>query len=144
MGDFASIKAKIERFQRVSPKVMENEVESWYKNNIRLGGEQMANGLVKPFFPRKKNYGHPMLNETGALLESIKVIFTRGKMVVSHDVQNYRGKRDYGKIHNKYGTKTKMGKTQIVKIVRPFMRDSRPLADHVEKKIGQMIENIFI
>ena len=143
MGDFKSIIANIQAFKTTSPKIMEKEVEKWYKNNIKLGGEQMSGGLVKPFHPRKKSYGHPMLRETGGLLNSINATVTKGKIIVSHDVTNYRGRRDYGKIHNKYGTPTKVGKTQIVKIVRPFMRDSKPLTDHVENKIGLMMRNIF-
>jgi len=141
---FDDLKAKITIFKDLAPVVMQDEVEVWYRKNIELGGEQVKGGLVKPFHPRRRgSQGHPMLQNTGGLLRSIKAQYSRNKIKVSHNVTNYRGKRDYGKIHNKYGTPTKMGATQIVKIVRPFMRDSRPLADHVEKKIGLMMRNIF-
>lgn len=143
--EFRGLHAKINRFQKLAPLIAVNMTEEWYKNNIRLGGEQKAGGLVKPFFPRTRNYAHPILNETGQLLNSIKATYQRTKLKVTYKVDNYRGKRDYGKIHNRYGTPTKLkGDNFITKIVRPFMTDSKALTDKMQHKLVGMLKKIFI
>ena len=132
MGNFKSIIAGIQVFKAKTKGVIEKETEIWYKDNIRLGGTQASKGVVGVPYIRKRSYPHPVLQERRQLVGSIKAVHSVGKTVVSHSVINYRGGKtnaDYGKIQNeRYG----------------FMRDSKPLTKHIEKKIVLNMKKIFI
>lgn len=137
--DFLELKAKINVFKSTAKQTLVNDAEKFFKDNIRLGGNQMPNGYIKPFAPRTHNYSHPMLIETGQMLNNIKASYHKGHVKVSVRVNNYRGKRDYSEIHNKYGTPTKGGN-----VVRPFLSQPQALIKREQQKFVGMLKKIFI
>lgn len=131
MGDFASIKAKILAFKIEAPLLMVKESEDWYQDNINLGGTQIKKNIVGKVYKRKHKYPHPVLRETRQLVKSIKSKYYKTSIKIEHRTINYRGGKtnaDYGAIQNdRYG----------------FMKDSKALARHIEKKLSRRIKNIF-
>jgi len=143
--NFNALQLRIAALQATLPEMVRSETEEWYKDNIRLGIVQKAKGKGTPFTPRKgegvggNKYGHPILNETGQLMNSITATYSKGAISVKYKVRNYRGSRDYGFIHNTEGTPTYLG-GRLYKIKRPFMKDSRHLIKHLRKLIGLKIK----
>ena len=125
---------RVASLKRRLPKMLERETEKFYKDNFRLGGKQVAKGRVEKWADRKKDYPHPTLRKTGALMNSIKAQYTY-KII---KVEAGRGlPRDYAKFHN---DKTGSWKPNVQ---REFLYDSHALKEHLEDFIMDELKKIL-
>lgn len=131
------IGANIAAFKSYMPKLLEMEVENWYKTNIIKGGWQTSRNKVQKWKPnRKHRYGHPVLRETNSLVNSIKARLNGSRITVSYgngEVSRRTKNDDYGMYHN-----TGDGNQQ-----RKFFGDSPALVKHLEDVITKELKNIL-
>lgn len=134
-----SHKAALESYLEVFMEVAANDAIQHYRENFDKEG--YVDDLLAPWQKRKFNPfddGHKILNKSGALKASIRVISkTRDSITLGSDLP-------YAKIHNEGGSAMAYGKYAFEMPKRQFMGDSSILERNLLLKLDSGIQQIFI
>lgn len=129
--------AEVEAVLHGFPAIMGQEVLDNIETNFKTEGFNDSN--LSPWQKRKydpKDDGHPLLNKSGALKNSIQVKEGSDYVTIYSDLP-------YADIHNDGGPARAFGKYDFIMPKRKFAGDSEKVERTLVQKLESAINNIF-